>query len=220
MVNRTEEITSEGASFNRLFTNSTLPVWFQDFLINSLATQPKMGVVSVSHVSLSHSLPCAKLICHHGTQWVTRQCAKCQQHTANPNANRARLQNGRLPGRTANGRYRTYEAFSGCDLDPVHVSDYHQIPYATHYPSLTMNTIFTGWAEMQLPTNSTQPGMVQEVLASMGSPIWIDGVEHGWDDGELYLSCSLPSPPPSPFLFPSPFLCLSLSLCLSHCVCV
>ena len=72
--------------------------WFQDFLINSLATQPKMGI------------------------WVTKQCPKCYQHGG------ANLTNGRLPGTTANGRYRTYEAFSGCDLDPVHVSDYHQIP--------------------------------------------------------------------------------------------
>ena len=47
-----------------------------------------------------------------------------------------------------------YEAFSGCDLDPVHVSDYHQIPYATFYPSLTMNVIYTGWAEMQLPNGT------------------------------------------------------------------
>jgi hypothetical protein len=36
---------------------------------------------------------------------------------------------------------------------------------------------------MQQPSNSTQPGMVQEVLASMGAPIWIDGVQHGWNDG-------------------------------------
>ena len=104
MVSRNQEIASEGASFNQLFTNSTLPAWFQDFLINSLATQPKMGV------------------------WVTKQCSKCQQNAPDQNANRARLENGRLPGGTANGRYRTYEAFSGCDLDPVLVSDYHQIP--------------------------------------------------------------------------------------------
>ena len=148
MASRVSEIASEGAAFNRLFTNSSYPAWFQDFLINSLATQPKMGI------------------------WVTKQCPKCGPL----------LTNGRLPGSTANGRYRTCkqafpinstiktplpvscqkhtvylygsydgrgmhmwetavvdEAFSGCDLDPVHVSDYHQIPYATFYPSLTKN---------------------------------------------------------------------------------
>jgi uncharacterized protein (DUF608 family) len=44
MASRTAEIASEGAAFNKLFTNSTYPLWFQDFLINSLATQPKMGI--------------------------------------------------------------------------------------------------------------------------------------------------------------------------------
>ena len=75
------------------------------------------------------------------------------------------IANGRMPGATANGRYRTYEAFSGCDLDPVHVSDYHQIPYATFYPSLTMNVIYTGWAEMQLAD-----GMIQEASTLASNP--------------------------------------------------
>ena len=44
MASRTTEIASEGVAFNRMFTNSTLPTWFQDFLLNSLATQPKMGI--------------------------------------------------------------------------------------------------------------------------------------------------------------------------------
>jgi non-lysosomal glucosylceramidase len=138
MAERLEEVAVEGGAFNQLFTNSTYPRWFQDFLINSLATQPKMGI------------------------WVTKQCPLCPQH--------AYLENGRLPGTTANGRYRTYEAFSGCDLDPVHVSDYHQIPYGTFYPDLTKNVIFTGWAEMQ-----KSDGMVQEVLGSMGGAGRITG---------------------------------------------
>ena len=79
--------------------------------------------------------------------------------------------NGQLPGATANGRYRTYEAFSGCDLDPVHVSDYHQVPYATFFPSLTKNVIFTGWAEMQ----RSDTGMIQETLGSMGADGRITG---------------------------------------------
>jgi hypothetical protein len=53
MAGSLEQVAAEGAAFNQLFTNSTYPVWFQDFLLNSLATQPKMGI------------------------WVTEQCPKC-----------------------------------------------------------------------------------------------------------------------------------------------
>ena len=43
----------------------------------------------------------------------------------------ARAANGSVvPG----GRFRQYEAFSNCDLDPLHVSSYHAIPYATFFP--------------------------------------------------------------------------------------
>jgi hypothetical protein len=55
-------------------------------------------------------------------------------------------------------RYRTYEAFSGCDLDPVHVSDYHQVPYATLFPALTKNVLYTGWAEVQESNGMIQVG--------------------------------------------------------------
>ena len=122
------EVAADAAKWNAVWANSTFPVWLKDFMLNSLATQPKMGI------------------------WVA------DQHYSHE------LVNGLLPGTTANGRYRTYEAFSGCDLDPVHVSDYHQIPYATFFPALTKNVIFTGWATEQLGS-----GMVQEVLGSMGS---------------------------------------------------
>ena len=61
----------------------------QDLLVNSLATQVKMGV------------------------WVARG-----------------VNGSLLPG----GRYRQFEAFSNCDLDPLHVSSYHAIPYGTLFP--------------------------------------------------------------------------------------
>lgn len=82
------------------------------------------------------------------------------------------LENGRLPGGTARGRYRTYEGLPGSDLDPIHVSDYHMQPLLHFWPnlmkaalprpsvthskqacspaSLSQNTIFTGWAQTQL----------------------------------------------------------------------
>ena len=96
MASQVVQLASSSAALNRVITNSSYPRWFQDFLLNSLATQPKMGI------------------------WVTRQCPA---HSASGHQCGApQLQNGNLPGTTANGRYRTYEAFSGCDLDPVHVS--------------------------------------------------------------------------------------------------
>jgi hypothetical protein len=50
-----------------------------------------------------------------------------------------------LPG----GRFRQFEAYSGCDLAPVHVLDYSMVPYILHFPGLLQNTLLTGWAEMQ-----------------------------------------------------------------------
>jgi hypothetical protein len=38
--------------------------------------------------------------------WVTKQCPSCPG---------PKLENGQLPGASANGRYRTYEAFSGAN---------------------------------------------------------------------------------------------------------
>jgi uncharacterized protein (DUF608 family) len=65
------------------------------------------------------------------------------------------------------GRFRQFEAFSNCDLDPVHVSSYHMIPYATFWPDVAQNTLVTGWAGQQLPN-----GMIQETLGSMSSPFY------------------------------------------------
>ena len=62
------------------------------------------------------------------------------------------------------GRFRQFEAFSNCDLDPVHVSSYHMLPYATFWPDLAQNTLLTGWAVQQLPN-----GMIQETLGAMES---------------------------------------------------
>ena len=115
-------VAADAAKWNALWANTTLPAWLSDFLLNSLATQPKMGV------------------------WVA------DQHYPE-------LVNGRLPGTTANGRYRTYEAFSGCDLDPVHVSDYHQIPYAS-------------WLRRPLPLLSNTHG--QCVLRFLSFPLFCD----------------------------------------------
>jgi hypothetical protein len=69
-------------------------------------------------------------------------------------------------------RYRTYEAFSGCDLDPVHVSDYHQVPYATLFPALTKNVLYTGWAEVQESDGMIQVGWLVHriLLAAFSDP--------------------------------------------------
>lgn len=73
----TEEIASEGAAFNKLFTNSTYPKWFQDFLINSLATQPKMGIWVRFAIALQ--VFDWTSIEYRGTMGlqVTQQCPKC-----------------------------------------------------------------------------------------------------------------------------------------------
>ena len=96
----------------------------------------------------------------------------------------ARSANGSiLPG----GRYRQFEAFSNCDLDPLHVSSYHAIPYGTFFPvsmrfspfravsvslilanvlaqDLAANTLVTGWAAYQ-----NSGGMVQEFLGGFAT---------------------------------------------------
>jgi hypothetical protein len=41
---RLADTVTKGAAFLKLFTNSSYPLWLSDFLINSLATQPKMSV--------------------------------------------------------------------------------------------------------------------------------------------------------------------------------
>lgn len=43
MADRTEAIASEGAAFNSLFTNSTYPKWFQDFLCVHKQSSPQRG---------------------------------------------------------------------------------------------------------------------------------------------------------------------------------
>ena len=66
-----------------------------------------------------------------------------------------------LPG----GRFRQFEAYSGCDLAPVHVLDYSMLPYVLHFPELLQNTLLTGWAEMQ-----QDDGMVKEFLGDFSAP--------------------------------------------------
>lgn len=63
------------------------------------------------------------------------------------------------------GRFRMYEAFSGCDLAPVHVNAYALIPLSLAFPELLKNTLLTGWAARQLPN-----GMVQEYLGAFSAP--------------------------------------------------
>ena len=118
---RLSELVADGAAWNQAATNNTLPDWYRDFLVNSLATQVKMGV------------------------WVAKNSS-----------------GDVIPG----GRYRQFEAFSNCDLDPVHVSSYHAIPYATFWPDLAANTIATGWAQAQ----DANSGMVKEFLGDFSAP--------------------------------------------------
>ena len=66
-----------------------------------------------------------------------------------------------LPG----GRFRTFEAFSNCDLAPVHVLDYSMIPLALAFPSLLQNEVETGWAQMQ-----QDDGMIREFLGDFSAP--------------------------------------------------
>eukprot|EP01051_Picozoa_sp_SAG22_P006339 SAG22_NODE_410_length_10907_cov_2.597520_4_plen_66_part_00 len=40
------------------------------------------------------------------------------------------------------------EGLPGCDLDPIHVSDYHMQPYLQFWPSVAKNTLYTGWAQV------------------------------------------------------------------------
>lgn len=128
---RLDAIVQDGADWNAAATNNSLPDWYQDFLVNSLATQVKMGV------------------------WVAKDA------NLNP-----------VPG----GRYRQFEAFSNCDLDPVHVSSYHMIPYATFWPDLSANTILTGWAQEQ-----QGDGMIREFLGDFSAPgsylRWVSALE-------------------------------------------
>ena len=70
----------------------------------------------------------------------------------------SKLRNGHLPGATASGRFRTYEGLPGCDLDPIHVSDYHMQPYLTFFPAVAKNTIFTGWSQTQLCPGGVEGG--------------------------------------------------------------
>ncbi len=103
----------------------------------------------------------------------------------------SKLRNGHLPGGTANGRFRTYEGLPGCDLDPIHVSDYHMQPYLMFFPNTIKNTIYTGWSQTQLcpggvaggsPTDwgkcdattvaNKSKGKIQEWLGNWG---WKDG---------------------------------------------
>ena len=97
-------IVSGGFAFNTMWTQSTLPVWMADFMMNSVAILAKMSV------------------------WVAKGADGAP-----------------LPG----GRFRQFEAFSGCDLAPVHVLDYSMLPYVLMFPELLMNTLLTGWAARQ-----------------------------------------------------------------------
>ena len=65
----------------------------------------------------------------------------------------------------AGGRYRQFEAFSNCDLAPVHVLSYSMLPYVLAFPSLLQNTLLTGWAQMQ-----QEDGMVKEFLGDFSAP--------------------------------------------------
>ena len=80
--------------------------------------------------------------------WVSKQCPKCHPT----------LVNGRLPGTTASGRYRTYEAFSGCDLDPVHVSDYHQVrpPAVGNTKGYSSTYLAMGFASVRASTQKSR----------------------------------------------------------------
>ena len=63
------------------------------------------------------------------------------------------------------GRYRQYEAFSNCDLAPVHVLSYSMLPYILYFPNLLQNTLLTGWSEMQ-----QEDGMIKEFLGDFSAP--------------------------------------------------
>jgi hypothetical protein len=65
----------------------------------------------------------------------------------------------------AGGRYRQFEAYSNCDLAPVHVWEYAFVPYAQAFPALLQNAIATGWLPHQLPN-----GMVREFLGAFSAP--------------------------------------------------
>ena len=106
------DIVGAGVAWNTMWTASSLPVNWQDFLMNSVSTQAKLSV------------------------WASRD------RFGRP-----------LPG----GRFRQYEAYSGCDLAPVHVLDYSMLPYAVYFPALLQNTLLTGWAAMAQPD-----GMIRE----------------------------------------------------------
>ena len=57
-----------------------------------------------------------------------------------------------------------FEAYSGCDLAPVHVLAYSLVPYALMFPELLMNEL-AGWAAHQEPS-----GMIQEFLGDFSAP--------------------------------------------------
>ena len=63
------------------------------------------------------------------------------------------------------GRYRQYEAFSNCDLAPVHVLDYSMLPYILYFPDLLQNTLLSGWSAMQ-----QDDGMIREFLGDFSAP--------------------------------------------------
>jgi uncharacterized protein (DUF608 family) len=95
------------------------------------------------------------------------------------------LANGHLPDGTAGGRFRTYEGLPGCDLDPIHVSDYHMQPYLQFFPALAKNTIFTGWAMTQLCPGGWGKCNAATVANSSGAQIqeWLGN--WGWPNGRL-----------------------------------
>ena len=73
--------------------------------------------------------------------------------------------NDRFGAPLAGGRYRQFEAFSNCDLAPVHVLSYSMLPYVLAFPTLLQNTLLTGWAQMQ-----QEDGMVKEFLGDFSAP--------------------------------------------------
>lgn len=63
------------------------------------------------------------------------------------------------------GRFRSFEAYSNCDLAPVHVLDYAMLPLALYLPELLQNELLSGWA-----TRQNDDGMIQEFLGTFNTP--------------------------------------------------
>jgi uncharacterized protein (DUF608 family) len=119
VATRLPAVAADAAAWNAAATNNTLPDWYRDYLVNSVAFLTKMSV------------------------WVANDVSGAP---------------------VDGGRFRIFEAFSNCDLDPVHVSSYHLLPLLTFFPDLLANTLHTGWAARQ----QTVDGMVQEFLGDVG----------------------------------------------------